>query len=137
MLVPDWLTPNPESIETTFSNVFVEPSTIESLQTIVSLPLLYPSYFKSGVLASEAIGGILLYGPPGTGKTMLCRALAKTSKARMIHIKPSDINDKYVGESEQKVAAVFVSVSPRSERRQLADEMLGVGIQTGSMRRVC
>ncbi|TEB18371.1 AAA-domain-containing protein [Coprinellus micaceus] len=94
-------------METTFSDVFVESAIIESLQTIVSLPLLYPSYFKSGVLASEAIGGILLYGPPGTGKTMLCRALAKTSKARMIHIRPSDINDKYVGESEKKVAAVF------------------------------
>ena len=104
------LTFDPGSIETTFADVFVDPSIVESLQTIVSLPLLYPSYFKSGVLAKEAIGGILLYGPPGTGKTMLCRALAKTSKARMIHIKPSDINDKCVGESEKKIAAVFVSV---------------------------
>jgi SpoVK/Ycf46/Vps4 family AAA+-type ATPase len=100
------------SIETTFADVFVDPSIVEALQTIVSLPLLFPSYFKSGVLAKEAIGGILLYGPPGTGKTMLCRALAKTSKSRMIHIKPSDINDKCVGESEKKVAAVFVSISP-------------------------
>ncbi|KAF6744960.1 P-loop containing nucleoside triphosphate hydrolase protein, partial [Ephemerocybe angulata] len=96
-----------DDISTTFSDVFVDEATVDSLQTIVTLPLLYPDYFNCGVLAKEAIGGILLYGPPGTGKTMLCRALAKTSHAKMLHIQPSDINDKYLGESEKKVAAVF------------------------------
>lgn len=85
---------------------------VDSLKTIVTLPLLYPNYFSSGVLAKEAIGGVLLYGPPGTGKTMLCRALAKASHAKMLHIKPSDIYNMWVGESEKAVAAVFVSFPP-------------------------
>ncbi|KAF6744964.1 P-loop containing nucleoside triphosphate hydrolase protein, partial [Ephemerocybe angulata] len=94
-------------ISTTFSDVFVDEATVDSLQTIITLPFLYPDYFNCGVLAKEVLGGILLYGPPGTGKTMLCRALAKTSGANMLHIQPSDINDKFVGESEKSVAGVF------------------------------
>ncbi|KAJ2924745.1 hypothetical protein H1R20_g12360, partial [Candolleomyces eurysporus] len=96
-----------DEISTTFTDVFVDEGIVDSLKTIVTLPLLYPQYFNTGVLAKEAIGGILLYGPPGTGKTMLCRALAKSSRAKMLHIKPSDINNKWVGESEKRVTAVF------------------------------
>ncbi|RXW24346.1 hypothetical protein EST38_g1546 [Candolleomyces aberdarensis] len=96
-----------DEIPTTFTDVFVEGGIVDSLKTIVTLPLLYPQYFNTGVLAKEAIGGILLYGPPGTGKTMLCRALAKSSRAKMLHIKPSDINRKWLGQSEKQVTAVF------------------------------
>ncbi|KAJ2926041.1 hypothetical protein H1R20_g11055, partial [Candolleomyces eurysporus] len=96
-----------EDMSTTFEDVCVDESIVDSLKTIVTLPLLYPNYFNSGVLAKEAIGGILLYGPPGTGKTMLCRALAKASHAKMLRIKPSDIYNMWVGESEKTVAAVF------------------------------
>ncbi|KAJ2930112.1 hypothetical protein H1R20_g6979, partial [Candolleomyces eurysporus] len=96
-----------DEISTTFTDVLVDDAIIDSLKTIVTLPLLYPQYFSSGVLGKEAIGGILLYGPPGTGKTMLCRALAKSSRAKMLHIRPSDINHKFVGESEKSVTAVF------------------------------
>jgi hypothetical protein len=98
------------TLSTTFNDVCVDSSVVESLQKVVSLPLLCPGYFKTGVLAKEAVGGVLLYGPPGTGKTMLCRALAHVCHARMLSIRPSDINRKYVGESEQKVAAIFVSL---------------------------
>ncbi|KAJ2914621.1 hypothetical protein MD484_g5811, partial [Candolleomyces efflorescens] len=98
---------NTDKISTEFTDVFVDGAIIDSLKTIVTLPLLYPQYFNTGVLATEAIGGILLYGPPGTGKTMLCRALAKSSRAKMLHIKPSDINDMWLGESEKRVTAVF------------------------------
>jgi hypothetical protein len=97
------------TLSTTFNDVCVDSNVVESLQKVVSLPLLCPSYFKTGVLAKEAVGGVLLYGPPGTGKTMLCRALAHICKARMLLIRPSDINRKYLGESEQKIAAIFVS----------------------------
>ncbi|KAJ2912378.1 hypothetical protein MD484_g8039, partial [Candolleomyces efflorescens] len=101
-----------DDISTTFSDVCLDENIVDSLKTIVTLPLLYPSYFSSGILAKEAIGGVLLYGPPGTGKTMLCRALAKASHAKMLHIKPSDVYNKWVGESEKTVAAVFVSSLP-------------------------
>ncbi|KIJ24972.1 hypothetical protein M422DRAFT_194063, partial [Sphaerobolus stellatus SS14] len=90
-----------------FDDVCVAPETIETLRRIVSLPLLYPSAFTSGVLGRESIGGILLYGPLGTGKTLLCRAVAQECGAKMLYIKPSDVQDCYVGESEKLVKAIF------------------------------
>lgn len=96
-------------LTTKFEDVCLPSKTINSLRTIVSLPLLYPAAFKFGILGKEAIGGALLYGPPGTGKTMLCRALARESGARMLQINPSNIMDMYVGESEKLSKSIFVS----------------------------
>ena len=101
--------PPSANLETTFNDVCIPDKIKDSLRTAVSLPLLYPSAFKFGILGRETIGGVLLYGPPGTGKTMVCRALARECGARMLQLKPSDIMDSYVGESEKQVKSVFVS----------------------------
>ena|ERR1700761_8084826 len=98
-----------ESLETTIEGVCVSSEIVESIRTSISLPIWCPGAFKAGILASQHVSGVLLHGPPGTGKTMLCRAIAKECGARMIAIKPSDIEDKYIGESERKVDALFVS----------------------------
>ncbi|KAJ7917242.1 P-loop containing nucleoside triphosphate hydrolase protein, partial [Mycena leptocephala] len=74
---------------------------------VVSLPLRYPAVFKVGILARESIGGILLYGPPGTGKTMVCRALARECGARMLQVRPSDVMNKWLGNSENLARNVF------------------------------
>jgi ATP-dependent 26S proteasome regulatory subunit len=80
-------------LTTTFSQVHLPAHTIDSVRSIVSLPLLYPNAFSQGVLKEHAITGALLFGPPGTGKTLLARALAKESGARMMLVKPSDVMD--------------------------------------------
>lgn len=98
-----------EKLETRFEDVCIPGNTINSLRTVVSLPLLHPSAFKVGVLGREGMGGVLLYGPPGTGKTLLCRALARECGVRMLQLRPSDIMDCWVGESEKLAKAIFVS----------------------------
>lgn len=95
------------SITTTFADVHVPPETIQALQTLTSLSLLRPEAFTYGVLATDTIPGLLLYGPPGTGKTLLARAVARESGATVLDVSGSDLYDKYVGEGEKNVRAIF------------------------------
>ncbi len=50
---------------TTFDDVLLPGKTIDAVRTVVSLPLLYPEAFHSGVLAQHSTSGCLLFGPPG------------------------------------------------------------------------
>lgn len=81
------------SLTTTFSQVHLPEHTIDSVRTIVSLPLLHPAAFQHGLLKEHNMTGCLLFGPPGTGKTLVVRALAKEAGCRMLAIKPSDVMD--------------------------------------------
>lgn len=98
---------NKENLRVTFGDVHTTPETISSLKLLTSLALVRPDAFSYGVLAADKIPGCLLYGPPGTGKTMLAKAVAKESGANMLEISGATINDKYVGESEKLIRAVF------------------------------
>ncbi|KAL8689348.1 MAG: hypothetical protein Q9218_004965 [Villophora microphyllina] len=102
------------SLRTNFHDVQVPEKTIETLKTLTSLSLQRPDAFTYGVLATDQIPGVLLYGPPGTGKTLLAKAVAKESGATILEISGAeglievvDIHDKYVGESEKNIRAIF------------------------------
>src|SRR5258708_3449654 len=112
---------------TSFAQVHLPAHTIDSVRTMVSLPLLHPAAFQQGILKEHSMRGCLLFGPPGTGKTLVVRALAKEAGCRMMSISPSDVIDKvcdskalpdfrtdshcifqkYVGEGEKLMHAVF------------------------------
>jgi len=51
--------------------------------------------------------GFLLYGPPGTGKTYITEALAGEMKLPMYKLDSSSFQDKFVGESERRLKAIF------------------------------
>lgn len=78
---------------TSFDQVHLPPHTIDSVRTIVSLPMLHPKAFQHGILKKHGMTGCLLFGPPGTGKTLVVRALAKEAGCRMLSISPSDVMD--------------------------------------------
>ncbi|CAM1509209.1 Fc.00g029480.m01.CDS01 [Cosmosporella sp. VM-42] len=98
---------NRQNLRTTFDDVHVPKETIGALKLLTSLALVRPDAFSYGVLAQDKIPGCLLYGPPGTGKTLLAKAVAKESGANMLEISGATINDKWVGESEKLIHAVF------------------------------
>lgn len=74
---------------------------IENLQYAVKNK---SAFEKVGI---RAAGGILLYGPPGTGKTLVAKAVASECDVNFIGVKASDIRDKWIGESEEKIKNVF------------------------------
>ncbi|RDA86358.1 hypothetical protein CP532_4346, partial [Ophiocordyceps camponoti-leonardi (nom. inval.)] len=98
---------DPWTINTTFADIHAPAETISTLKLLTTLALVRPDAFSYGVLAQDRIPGCLLYGPPGTGKTMLAKAVAKESGAKMLEISGASINDKWVGESEKLIRAIF------------------------------
>jgi transitional endoplasmic reticulum ATPase len=52
---------------------------------------------------------MLFFGPPGTGKSALARYLAKKLDRRAFERRPSDLLSKWVGETEQNIAAAFAT----------------------------
>lgn len=68
-------------------------------------PFRKPSLFAR--YRRKAGGGVLLFGPPGCGKTLLARATAGECEARFVNVPVVDVVDKYMGEAERKLAAIF------------------------------
>ncbi len=60
-----------------------------------------------GALKTKGKGTLCFYGMPGTGKTALGEHIAKSIERPLIIKKASDLMSKYVGETEQQMAAMF------------------------------
>lgn len=58
-------------------------------------------------LKSSGHGTLCFYGAPGTGKTALAEHLAKSLGQPLLAKQASDLMSKYVGETEQNMAAMF------------------------------
>jgi len=58
-------------------------------------------------LQARGHGTLCFYGAPGTGKTALAEHIAKSLDKPLIVKQASDLMSKYIGETEQKMAAMF------------------------------
>lgn len=58
-------------------------------------------------LAARGHGTLCFFGPPGTGKTALAEHIAAELGRPLIIRRASDLMSKYVGETEQNMAAMF------------------------------
>jgi transitional endoplasmic reticulum ATPase len=85
----------------------------EQIRLRMILPFSHPE--KARRYKVRPGGGILLYGPPGTGKTLIAKAVAGEIEAAFFAIAPSEILNKWVGESEKNIRRLF-ETARESER---------------------
>jgi len=90
---------------TDFSDVVGLENIKKQINKKIILPFQKPSLFQR--FKKKIGGGVMLYGPPGCGKTLLARATAGECNATFYNVELSDIIDMYIGESEQKLHAIF------------------------------
>ena len=93
-------------------------------------PFKKPSLFAK--FRRKAGGGVLLFGPPGCGKTLLARATAGECEARFVNVPVVDVVDKYIGEAERKLAAIFADARRDTPTVLFFDELEALaGSRTG------
>ncbi|KAI1938950.1 mitochondrial dynamin GTPase Msp1 [Ophidiomyces ophidiicola] len=97
----------PEDISVSFEDIGGLDDIIEELKESVIYPLTMPHLYRSSSTLLSAPSGVLLYGPPGCGKTMLAKALAHESGACFINLHISTLTEKWYGDSNKLVNAVF------------------------------
>jgi AAA+ superfamily predicted ATPase len=88
-------------------------------------PFEKPEVYRA--FGRKAGGGILLYGPPGCGKTFLARATAGELGARFVSVGIHELVDKYWGESEKLVHALFDGARRRAPTVLFFDEFDALG----------
>ncbi|KAF1913354.1 P-loop containing nucleoside triphosphate hydrolase protein [Ampelomyces quisqualis] len=97
----------PDEIPVTFEDIGGLDPIIEELKESVIYPLTLPHLYSHSSSLLSAPSGVLLYGPPGCGKTMLAKALAHESGACFINLHISTLTEKWYGDSNKLVNAVF------------------------------
>ncbi len=93
---------------------------------------------KSAKLPSGIVS--LLYGYPGTGKTATVYEISKLTKRDVLQVDISSIRDKYVGESEKRLKAIFEEYARAKEELKHtpillfneADALIGQRLSTES-----
>lgn len=67
--------------------------------------------------------GMLLYGPPGCGKTFFAEKMAEEIGFNFYQLLPSDIQSKYVNESQEKIKTLFEEASDNAPSVIFIDEL--------------
>ena len=109
--------------DVTFEDVAGMSEVKEVVRDKVIYPKLYPQLFKT--FRKKSGGGILLYGLPGTGKTMVAKAIARETGAKMFTVKPSDLLSKWFGNSEKNVRKLFLAARSEPNAVIFLDEIEG------------
>lgn len=102
----------PEVPDVSYQDIGGLSGQIEQVRDAVELPFKHPDLYRAYGLRPPR--GILLYGPPGCGKTLIAKAVANSltapdaqQKAYFISIKGPELLNKFVGETERHIRAIF------------------------------
>ena len=99
-----------ELVEPKESNKFANIGGHDEIKRELMFHVVVPMQNSEIFYKNESLkppSGILLSGPPGTGKTLLANSIASECNVPLLSIKPSFVEQKYFGESEKIVKAIF------------------------------
>ena len=109
----------------TFEDVGGLETLKDKIRKKIILPLQKPSLFQR--FRRRAGGGVLLYGAPGCGKTLVARATAGETGHKFFNVQISDILNMYIGESEQRLHALFEQARNAAPAVVFFDEVEALG----------
>ncbi|KAJ8907653.1 hypothetical protein NDN08_007762 [Rhodosorus marinus] len=78
----------------------------QAVRRALEWPFVHSDTLSS--LGVKPVGGILLHGPSGCGKSLMANAAgAELLLANFIHVKPSSLLSKYLGDTEARIRSLF------------------------------
>lgn len=112
--------------EVTFSDVIGLEKQIAEFQDIVRF-IKEPGKYQE--VGAKLPRGILLHGKAGVGKTLIARAIAGEAKVPFYAISASELQSKFLGESEERIRAVFAEAEANSPAIVFIDEIDSIATQ--------
>lgn len=112
--------PNPKFCWESFAGF---PDIKEQAQNIAAVQMRLDSRKKLTELGANPMRGILFQGPPGTGKTFLAQIMAAQSGAEFYLVSAASIGGRLVGESEQRLEAIYADAASRTMSIVFIDEI--------------
>ena len=84
-------------------------------------------------LGVSPTNGVLLHGPPGTGKTYISKALAGELGYNYASVKASDLFNRYVGDTEKNIDALFQQIEENQPCLVFIDELESIASSRQSL----
>lgn len=120
----DW-----EGLCVTFADVAGLDDVKRQIDLRIIAPFKNPEIYRA--FRRQGGGGIMLYGPPGCGKTYIAKATAGELDARFLVVSLHEVIDKYWGESEKMVHAIFQEARMQTPAVLFFDEFDALGSSRG------
>jgi AAA+ superfamily predicted ATPase len=98
---------------------------VQTIREVIELPMRQPQLFVH--MGIKPHRGVLLYGPPGCGKTLIAKAIAGEIGANFISVSANELMGRYVGQSEERLRAVFEAASRLQPSIVFFDEIDAIG----------
>lgn len=116
-----------QSSKVTFKDVGGQDELIDELKKSILYPLVYPEAYQN----FDVNRGFILYGPPGTGKTHIARALANEADVNFVSLNGSELESKWVGESEENWRNLFEEAKQKQPTILFIDEIDAIAKERG------
>lgn len=110
-----------------FSDVGGQDEAIAKLKKNILYPIRYPE-LRNGKNMNKSV---ILEGPPGTGKSLLAEAAANESGAWFKKINASELDSKWVGESEENWRNLFEEARQNQPALIFIDEIDAIAKKRG------